>query len=79
MRKRSNWLQRYEANSARVAEMFDAEFVRTWRLYLAGSMAAFRTGGMQLFQVSFNRAGCNQIPWTRQYLYAPAGHSDANL
>ena len=34
-------------------------------------MTAFKTGLMQLFQVSFARAGNNQIPWTRDYLYEP--------
>jgi cyclopropane-fatty-acyl-phospholipid synthase len=65
-----HWLDRYEANIERVAQMFDPAFVRAWRLYLAGSLAAFRSGDMQLFQVSFNRSGQNRIPWTRQYLYA---------
>ena len=32
-----HWLQRYEANVDRVTEMFDPQFVRAWRLYLAGS------------------------------------------
>jgi cyclopropane-fatty-acyl-phospholipid synthase len=78
-----HWLQRYEANAGRVTEMFDPAFVRAWRLYLAGSLTAFKSGGMQLFQVSFARAGCNQIPWTRQYLYEPQnasqGGPDAKL
>jgi cyclopropane-fatty-acyl-phospholipid synthase len=65
-----HWLKRYEANIERVAQMFDPAFVRAWRLYLAGSLAAFRSGDMQLFQVSFSRSGYNLIPWTRQYLYA---------
>jgi cyclopropane-fatty-acyl-phospholipid synthase len=65
-----HWLERYEANIERVAKMFDPAFVRAWRLYLAGSLAAFRSGDMQLFQVSFNRSGQNRIPWTRQYLYS---------
>ncbi len=64
-----HWLKRYEASIERVTQMFDPAFVRAWRLYLAGSVAAFRSGDMQLFQVSFNRSGQNQIPWTRQYLY----------
>lgn len=68
-----HWLQRYEINFDLVTEMFDTEFARAWRLYLAGSLTAFKTGGMQLFQVSFARAGNNQIPLTRQYLYE--GHS----
>ena len=65
-----HWLARYEANIERVAQMFDRAFVRAWRLYLAGSLAAFRSGDMQLFQVSFARSGYNRIPWTRQYMYA---------
>jgi len=43
--------------------------VRAWRLYLAGSLAAFTSGEMQLFQVLFNRHGNNQIPWTRAEFY----------
>ena len=64
-----HWLERYEANVLRVAQMFDPAFVRAWRLYLSGSLAAFRSGDMQLFQVCFTRSGHNRIPWTRQYLY----------
>jgi cyclopropane-fatty-acyl-phospholipid synthase len=78
-----HWLQRYENNIERITEMFDPSFVRAWRLYLAGSLTAFKTGGMQLFQVSFVRADNNRIPWTRQYLYEsqqPAsGSSDGEL
>ena len=65
-----HWLERFEANAERVAQLFDAAFVRVWRLYLAGSLAAFRSGDMQLFQVSFNRSGQNRIPWSRLYLYS---------
>jgi cyclopropane-fatty-acyl-phospholipid synthase len=60
-----HWLDRFEAAAAQVAEMFDESFVRVWRLYLAGSLAAFRTGSLQLFQVLFARHGSNEIPWTR--------------
>ena len=78
-----HWLQRYEANADRVTEMFDPEFVRAWRLYLAGSLTAFKTGSMQLFQVSFARPSHNLIPWTRQYLYESqhqlSGGSDGKL
>ncbi len=60
-----HWLQRFEAEKDRVAEMFDPAFVRTWRLYLAGSVAAFKAGDLQLFQLLFTRSRNNQIPWTR--------------
>src|SRR5574340_324026 len=76
-----HWLQRYENNIDRVTEMFDAKFVRAWRLYLAGSLTAFNAGGMQLFQVNFTRAANNRIPWTRQHLYEPgtSGGRDGKL
>jgi cyclopropane-fatty-acyl-phospholipid synthase len=41
-----------------------------WRLYLAGSIAGFETGAMQLFQVLFTRQENNAIPLTREYMYA---------
>jgi len=78
-----HWLQRYENNIDQVTAMFDAKFVRAWRLYLAGSLTAFKNGGMQLFQVTFAHADHNQIPWTRQYLYepqpTPSGKHHGNL
>jgi cyclopropane-fatty-acyl-phospholipid synthase len=64
-----HWLARFDANAERIEAMFDARFVRVWRLYLAGSLAAFTSGQMQLFQVLFNRHGNNQVPWTRAELY----------
>ena len=64
-----HWLALYEAASGRVREMFDERFVRMWRLYLAGSAAAFSTGTLQLFQVVFASADNNDVPWTRAHLY----------
>jgi cyclopropane-fatty-acyl-phospholipid synthase len=61
-----HWGQRFEASTDEVGAMFDEPFVRAWRLYLAGSQAAFSTGWMQLFQVLFARGSTNAIPWTRQ-------------
>jgi cyclopropane-fatty-acyl-phospholipid synthase len=65
-----HWLARYDLASGQVEAMFGQEFVRAWRLYLAGSLAAFRSGKLQLFQVLFQRHGDAHIPWTRAYLYA---------
>jgi cyclopropane-fatty-acyl-phospholipid synthase len=65
-----HWLARFDAAAARVATMFDEPFVRAWRLYLAGSVAGFETGSLQLFQVTFARAGNNDLAWTREHLYA---------
>ncbi len=65
-----HWLELYEAAADRVAEMFDEKFVRMWRLYLAGSIAAFTTGTLQLFQVVFAPGANNNVPWTRDHIYA---------
>src|SRR5229473_2314765 len=64
-----HWLERFEKSAERVSEMFGPEFVRAWRLYLAGSVAGFRVGNLQLFQVVFARRACQQIPATRAHLY----------
>ena len=64
-----HWLARFEASADVVREMFDERFVRAWRLYLAGSAAAFATGSLQLFQALFARPAVNQLPWTRAGLY----------
>ncbi len=64
-----NWLERFEKSAERVSEMLGREFVRAWRLYLAGSVAGFRVGTLQLFQVVFARRDCQQIPGTRAHLY----------
>ena len=66
-----HWLERFERSRQQVAALFDDRFVRMWRLYLAGSAAAFHTGTMQLFQVVFGGSECNAIPWTRAYMYEP--------
>jgi cyclopropane-fatty-acyl-phospholipid synthase len=65
-----HWLERYEGAVDKVRSMFsDESFVRMWRLYLAGSIAAFETGVLQLFQVLFTKQDNNAIPLTREYLY----------
>ncbi|HVS77084.1 MAG TPA: cyclopropane-fatty-acyl-phospholipid synthase family protein, partial [Steroidobacteraceae bacterium] len=57
-----HWLELFEAASGRVREMFDERFVRMWRMYLAGSIAGFTTGALQLFQVVFAPRDNNEVP-----------------
>jgi cyclopropane-fatty-acyl-phospholipid synthase len=63
------WLNRYENHIEEVKRQFDEPFARAWRMYLAGSIAAFNTGDLQLFQILFNKASNNDIPLTRQSIY----------
>jgi cyclopropane-fatty-acyl-phospholipid synthase len=66
-----DWLKRYEAAIDKVRAMFkDESFVRMWRLYLCGSIAGFETGSLQLFQVLFTPQENNDIPLTREFMYA---------
>lgn len=65
-----HWWAAFESARDRVARMFDERFVRLWRLYLAGSAAAFRAGQLQLFQVVFAPGRNNAVPWTRARLYS---------
>ena len=64
-----HWLERYEETVDKVSAMFDETFVRAWRLYLVGSIAAFTTGKLQLFQVLYARSGAKNVPWTRKHVY----------
>ena len=65
----ATWLQNFEAETDKIAEMYGDEFVRMWRLYLAGSSAGFQSGELQLYQVLFAPRGNNKVPWTREYQY----------
>jgi cyclopropane-fatty-acyl-phospholipid synthase len=67
-----HWLERFERSSQSVSERYDLWFQRAWRLYLAGSIAAFRTGTLQLFQITFAGAKSQPLSWTRASLYADA-------
>src|SRR5260221_9744052 len=47
------WRTRFEAAAASLLSRFDEGFLRAWRLYLAGTEAAFSAGSLQLFQIAF--------------------------
>ena len=64
-----HWLARFEEAAPRIRETFDERFVRTWRLYLASCIGAFRVGTMQLFQILFTCSPASSLPWTRADLY----------
>ncbi|MGB1859399.1 MAG: class I SAM-dependent methyltransferase [Arenicellales bacterium] len=66
----AHWLARYDASDEQVQAEFGEDFARAWRLYLAGSQAAFLAGGLQLFQVVFTRERNNELAATRRHLYS---------
>lgn len=68
------WRDGFESHASEVDQMFGANFVRMWRLYLNGSIAAFRSGGLQLFQIIFAHGQNNRLPWTRADIYQELSH-----
>jgi cyclopropane-fatty-acyl-phospholipid synthase len=64
-----HWRARFDQNAEKIEQMYDGAFVRAWRLYLCGSIAAFTTGSLQLFQVAFARGKDNNLPWSREHLH----------
>ncbi len=64
-----HWLIRFDQHVSQVKKMFDMNFIRAWRLYLAGSKAAFIASELQLFQIVFAREHNNTLPWSRAHLY----------
>jgi cyclopropane-fatty-acyl-phospholipid synthase len=65
-----HWLNRFELAADSISRRFGPEFVRAWRLYLAGSLASYRVGLLQLFQVVFAGREYRGIPLTRANLYS---------
>ena len=74
-----HWLDRFEQHKDVIETKMDEEFVRAWRLYLAGSIAAFNVGELQLYQVVFARHSSNSLPWSREHLYRNASDSNVRL
>ena len=62
------WLRRFENHLPEITKMYDERFVRMWRLYLAGSVGAFETGGNDLSQIIFTKGINNDLPLTRDFL-----------
>ncbi len=72
VRTLAHWRERFEGAAPAIESMCGERFVRSWRLYLAGSEAAFAAGWVQLFQVVFSRGREHDVPWTREGLYQGA-------
>jgi cyclopropane-fatty-acyl-phospholipid synthase len=66
------WIDRFEKQVDRVRAMFDERFVRMWRMYLHSASAAFRHGGLNLWQITFTHGPSDAIPLTRRHQYREA-------
>jgi len=72
----AEWLHNFDNVSDKVSDEYSEEFVRAWRLYLAGSSAGFESGTLQLYQIVFAPRGNNNVPWSRKFLYSPESCGD---
>jgi cyclopropane-fatty-acyl-phospholipid synthase len=63
-----HWRERFLANKAKLSEIYDDRFRRTWEFYLAVSEMSFRYGGMMVFQAQLARQ-VTAVPLTRDYMF----------
>jgi cyclopropane-fatty-acyl-phospholipid synthase len=61
------WRERFAANRARIAALYDERFCRMWEFYLVGSELTFRRMGHMVFQLQLARCQ-NAVPLTRDYI-----------
>ncbi len=64
------WGRRLEENAPAIEKLAGSTAVRMWRMYLNGSAAAFRWGDTRLYQILFTNGINNDLPMTREHLYA---------
>ena len=61
------WGARFEANRARVAEMYDERFCRMWEFYLVSAEMMFETGANHVFQMQLSHK-IDAVPVMRDYI-----------
>jgi cyclopropane-fatty-acyl-phospholipid synthase len=61
------WRERFEANRAEIAALYDERFCRMWEFYLCLSEVAFRHRGCMVFQIQLSRR-VDAVPLTRDYI-----------
>lgn len=63
----AHWHQRFEANRAAVAAMYDERFCRMWEFYLVSAEMMFRTGSQLVFHMQLARKR-DAAPLVRDYI-----------
>jgi cyclopropane-fatty-acyl-phospholipid synthase len=63
-----HWRQRFAANRARAAELYDERFCRMWEWYLAAVDVGFSSGGNMVFQLLLSEKA-DAVPLTRDYAF----------
>jgi cyclopropane-fatty-acyl-phospholipid synthase len=65
-----HWRQRFQANRARIRELYDERFCRMWEIYLAGTELSFIHQNMVVFQIQLTKRP-DAVPLTRDYMALP--------
>ena len=63
-----HWRQRFQANRARIADIYDERFCRMWEFYLVICEIGFRRMGQMVFQIQIARKQ-EAVPLTRDYMF----------
>ncbi len=63
----SHWESRFQANRAKVAEMYDERFCRMWEFYLISAEMMFRTGSQLVFHMQLAKKR-DAAPIVRDYI-----------
>ena len=68
------WVEGLQANETLVRQYVSDEIFRIWKLYMAGSAAAFRRGDISVCQVLLSKPdhGASRLPLRREDWYAQA-------
>lgn len=61
------WRERFLARRGEAKMLYDERFCRMWEFYLAGCEAAFRHGGLMVFQIQLAKRH-DAVPLTRDYI-----------
>jgi len=65
-----HWRQRFQANRARIRELYDERFCRMWEIYLGGTELSFIHQNMVVFQIQLTKR-LDAVPLTRDYMVLP--------
>ena len=63
----NHWCRRFEANRAKIAQMYDERFCRMWEFYLVSAEMMFRTGSQLVFHMQLARKR-DAVPIVRDYI-----------
>lgn len=61
------WRERFLARRDEASSLYDERFCRMWEFYLGGCEAAFRHGGLMVFQIQLAKRH-DAVPLTRDYI-----------